>query len=85
MTDDNFVLQSFIEQLTATRKSRGLSQKVLADKLDAAQSYIARIEKGDTDLRTTKLIQIARLLGLEVMLIPIELVPAADYDPVVWR
>ena len=76
MSDDNFVLHPLISQLLAARKARGLSQKDLGNKLDAAQSYVARIEKGETDLRTSNLIQMARLLGLEVMLVPIGLVPA---------
>jgi predicted transcriptional regulator len=50
----------------------------LAEKLDLPQGYISRIEHGKIDIRTSKLIDIARILGLEVMLIPRKFVASVE-------
>jgi transcriptional regulator with XRE-family HTH domain len=44
--------------------------------LGLPQSHISDIEKGKKDIRLSTLIEIARVLGLELVLIPRELVPA---------
>ncbi len=66
----NFSLKSIIDKLTNSRKEQSLTQNDFAALLQIPQSYIAKIESGNTDLRTTKLIEMARVLGLEVMLVP---------------
>jgi hypothetical protein len=43
------------------------------------QSQIARIESGASDMRVSTLVEIARALDLEPMLIPKHLVPAVSY------
>ena len=43
------------------------------------QSQIARIERGDSDLRLSTVLELARVLELEPMLIPKQLVPAVSY------
>ncbi len=43
------------------------------------QSQIARIEGGDSDLRLSTVLELARVLDLEPMLIPKQLVPAVSY------
>lgn len=67
-----------LKTLSDARQLRGLTQTELAKKLDLPQSYISKIEKGDTDFRISKLIQLSRLLGFELMLIPIEYVPQTE-------
>jgi len=59
-------VKSTAKLLTQARKAKGLTQKQLADLLGLPQSYVARIEAGKTDLRTSKLMEIARLLDLQV-------------------
>jgi transcriptional regulator with XRE-family HTH domain len=62
--------------LTAARQRAGLSQRALAEKVGLAQSHISKIERGAVDLQTTNLLEIARVLGLELSLVPTPLVPA---------
>lgn len=40
------------------------------------QSHLSRLEAGKVDLRTSSLVELARLLDLEVMLVPRTWVPA---------
>lgn len=62
-------VQSVAELLARARKEKGITQAKLADLLGLPQSYVARIEAGKTDLRASKLIEIARLLDLEVLFV----------------
>lgn len=68
--NNSLSLKALVDQLANYRKEQSLTQAELASLLNLPQSYVAKIESGKTDLRTTKLIEIARVLGLEVMLIP---------------
>ncbi len=68
--NNSLSLKALVDQLANNRKEQSLTQAELASLLNLPQSYVAKIESGKTDLRTTKLIEIARVLGLEVMLIP---------------
>jgi HTH-type transcriptional regulator / antitoxin HipB len=67
-------MNDIIKTLVLARKQKGLSQAALGQKLGMPQSHISKIEKGDVDLRLSSLIDMARLLGLEMVLIPKELV-----------
>jgi predicted transcriptional regulator len=42
------------------------------------QSYIAAVERGDRETRWSTVLEIARALELEVMLIPRERIPAVN-------
>jgi HTH-type transcriptional regulator / antitoxin HipB len=61
--------------LAAAREYAGLSQTELARRLDVSASNLSRIEHG-ADLRVSTLLEIARELQFEPMLIPKNLVPA---------
>lgn len=50
------------------RKSLGMTQRQLAEKSGTARSYIARVERGETDIRLSGLCRIARALGLALRL-----------------
>lgn len=63
-------------QLQKTRKEKGLSQKALGDMIGIPQSHISKIESGLVDLQTSSLMEIARALELEMMLVPRYFVPA---------
>ena len=42
-----------------------LTQQQLADRVGTARSYIARVEKGDTDIQLSSFFRIAQALGIE--------------------
>lgn len=54
------------KQLVQLRKTLGISQKELADKLNTKQSAISRIEKGEQNISIGLLEKIAAALGVEV-------------------
>lgn len=65
-----YAIQELISTLKAQRKAKKLSQLELAAKIDAPQSYISKIESGTVNLTLASTVEIARTLGLELMLIP---------------
>lgn len=65
-----YVLNEMAKKLAEARRERGLTQVALAELLGVPQSYVARVESGKSDLRTSRLIEISRLLGYEVLLVP---------------
>jgi len=67
-----------ITALAAARRRAGLSQKALAAKVGADQSYVSKVERGAVDPQTSTLLEIARSLGLELMLVPRQLIPAVQ-------
>lgn len=56
------------EILRNRRKELEISQTELAERVGVKQSYIAKIERGETDIRLSSLIRIARKLGLSLEL-----------------
>ena len=63
--------------LRAARKAEGLSQKVLSDRSGLTQAQISRFESGKANPRLSSLVELARGVGAEVMLVPAGAVPAA--------
>lgn len=72
-------MKNAIEELAAeikkVRKEKGYSQLAFAKKHGIPQSRLSRIENGMTDLQASSLIELARLLDLELMLIPRQIAP----------
>jgi transcriptional regulator with XRE-family HTH domain len=64
-------IQEIAIGLKAARKKSGLSQRALSSKIGIPQGHISKIEQGEVDLQTSSLIQIARALRLEVVLVPL--------------
>ena len=56
--------------LKAARESKGLSQRGLSAKSGVPQGHISKIERGTVDLRLTSLVALARVLDLELVLVP---------------
>ena len=56
------------EILKEARKSSGITQKQLADRIGKKREYIALIEKGRTDIQLSTFIQITEALGLTLSL-----------------
>lgn len=55
------------EILRDRRKELKITQQELAEKIGKERSYIARIEKGETDMQLSSFVRIARALGLELI------------------
>lgn len=68
--------KALIDALRAAREQKGLSQRALSARLGIPQGRLSRIEKGAVDVRTSTLLDLARALDLEPVLVPRRLVPA---------
>jgi HTH-type transcriptional regulator/antitoxin HipB len=68
-------LRQIVTTLIAARQDAGLSQRALGAKVGLAQSHISKIERAAVDPQVSSLLQIGRALGLELMLVPTQLVP----------
>jgi len=71
----NSLMDSLFSTLTKARKALKLSQADLSQKLGIQQGHISRVEQGKVDIRLSNLQEWARILGLEVILIPKQLQP----------
>lgn len=63
-------------RLKKARLQKKWSQRTLSLSVGIPQSHISKIENGAVDLQTSSLIQLARILDLELMLVPRQLVPS---------
>ncbi|WP_136616115.1 MULTISPECIES: helix-turn-helix domain-containing protein [Mesorhizobium] len=59
-----------IQTLRGARKDKGLSQRKLSTRIGVPQSHISKIESGATDLRLSSLVEHARALDHEVVVVP---------------
>lgn len=71
-------LHQIVTTLTAARHRAGLSQRALGTKLGISQSHLSKIERAAVDPQVSSLVEIARALGLELMFVPQQLVPAVQ-------
>lgn len=62
--------------LKAARLAKGLSQQELSARTGLTQAHISRIENAAVNLRLSNLIELARVLDLEMTLVPRPLAPA---------
>ncbi len=62
-------------QIRDARESKGLTQSDLGSRIGQPQSAVSRIERGG-DLRVSTLLEMARVLEMEPVLVPKHLVPA---------
>lgn len=58
--------KAIIEKMIAARKEKGLSQAALATALGKHQSYIAKIEIGERRIDIIELIEIGKLIDLDM-------------------
>jgi transcriptional regulator with XRE-family HTH domain len=66
------------KSLKEARLNKGLSQAALGKLVGLPQSHISKIESGAVDLQLSSLIEVARVLELDVRLIPRKVLPAVD-------
>lgn len=64
--------------LRAAREARGLSQRELSARSGLPQGHISKIENGAVDLRLSSLVDLARVLELELTLVPRKALPAVQ-------
>lgn len=62
--------RDLVKAIQLQRQRKGMSQAQLGKLLRMPQSQIARIERGGSDARLSTILDIARALDLEPMLIP---------------
>jgi len=72
----NYTITHIADKLKAERAAQGLSQLALSKLAGIPQSHISKIENGTVDLRLSSLIELARVLGLELTLVPRKALPA---------
>lgn len=58
----------YAEVLRDARKSAGITQQELADKIGKKREYIASLEKGETDMQLSTFILISEAVGLKLSL-----------------
>ena len=58
----------YAEILRDARKSIGLTQQELADKIGKKREYIASLEKGETDMQLSTFLMISEAVGLKIAL-----------------
>ena len=56
-----------IECLVEARKTAGLTQQVLADKLGKPQSFVAKYENGERRLDVVEFMEIAEILNVDTV------------------
>ena len=71
-----YATEYIAESLKAARERKGLSQRALGAKAGVPQSHISKIENGAVDLRLSSLVELARVLDLELTLVPRTKLPA---------
>lgn len=59
-------LSEFARVLRSRRKELNLTQEELAEKIGKKRAYIARIEKGETDMQLSNFISISQALGIKL-------------------
>ena len=68
----------FCEQIKQTRRKRGWGQRELAAKVGLPQPHISGIESGQIVPRFDTLLDLVRVLDLDILLVPRALVPAVQ-------
>ena len=69
--------------LKRARKEAGASQRAVSARSGVAQSHLSQIERGRVDFSVETMVQLARALDLEPMLVPKKYIPAVT--SIVWR
>jgi len=68
-------MNTLLKQLKIARQEKGLKQSGFGKKLGLPQSHISRIERGETDPRLSTVVDMARIVDRELILVPRRLVP----------
>lgn len=74
----NYATEHIASALKAARERKGISQRELSAKSGVPQGHISKIENGAVNLRVSSLVILARVLDLELTLVPRKAVPAVQ-------
>ncbi len=58
----------YAEVLKDARKTAGMTQQQLADKIGKKREYVAMLERGETDMQLSTFIMMTEALGLKISL-----------------
>ncbi len=70
--------EQIAQALKDARQTKGLSQRALSARSGVPQSHISKIENGAVDLRVSSLVELARVLDLDLALVPRKAMPAVQ-------
>jgi len=70
--------EHLLYEIRNARENGGMSQRALSDRTGQTQSHISQIESGKMEPGLSSFIDMARALGLEVILVPRKLVPGVE-------
>lgn len=73
-----YSIEPLVATLKLAREKKGLSQRALSAHMGVPQGRLSKIENGAVDVRTSNLLELARALDLELLLVPRALVPAVN-------
>ena len=73
-----YATEDVASMLKNARNAKRLTQRALGKIAAVPQSHISKIENGVVDLRVSSLLELARILDLELMLVPRRTVPAVQ-------
>jgi HTH-type transcriptional regulator/antitoxin HipB len=65
-----YAIDYLTQALKTARRHKKLSQRALSDKVKIPQAQISKIENSSVDLKVSTLINLARALDMEVVLVP---------------
>src|SRR3989304_5549972 len=68
--------EGLIAEIRKTREDSGVSQRALSARSGLTQSHISKIERGTLEPGLSSLIDMARALDLELVVVPKKLLPA---------
>ncbi len=74
----SYATEHIASKLKDARERKGLSQRALTKLTGVPQSHISKIENGAVDLRLSSLVELARVLDLELTLVPRKSVSAVS-------
>lgn len=78
MYPNKYKIEHITDRIRDARKKKGLSQRELSERSGVPQSHISRIENGAVDLRLSSLIELARTLDMELLMVPRKAVTAVQ-------
>ena len=70
------MIDAAITSLAQARKAQHITQAQLAERAGLSRMAVQRTETGDVDPRYSTLAEMARVLGMQLMAVPTDLVPA---------